>query len=611
MTIKYNMDTPFNIVDLIEKNPITKLSSIYNDKMLNKMKNEFTNFEQQLFVSSFYCYLNHDPKNDFIIDLDNVWRWLDFQQKYHAKHLLEKHYKINIDYKVFAPEASGAKKGRGGHNKETIVMNIKTFKSLCLKAGTKKADEIHDYYLKMEYIIHQVVQEESDELKLQLEQKDRDIQQKDKELATAQYASQRAAEQATIAQFPRNTQCVYLGTTGNISTESEKLVKFGQTNDLQQRVYNHRGTFNDFILIAAYRVNNSTEIENLIRRHPKIKKHTREIEINGKNYKEMIAYDNIDFTLERLTRCVKQIIESNQYSLENFNALLKQCDEQCIQIGKLSDELKEIKGHNIMLLNDNERLRTTIQEQLAVVSMIKEEETITQQQPHERKFSKFIDDACILRHDIEESTLNLEGQYRLYSQTKPTKEIFHALKQYLDTRFKPQRLTRQDGNGVVYGYSGLKLKPIEYKKTESSDVENFIFQICRFSPSGKVLNSTLLKEYNKWKTRMDKPITDNEIKEIKTYLNASPHALKAVVWTQDGSNEGYYGISLNSDDAYTRKIVSSTGKKVEKRIFNTNDVVDTWSTIAKAAASENICAAKMSRMCKNKVQCGEFYYMTV
>jgi|694.fasta_scaffold37765_5 hypothetical protein len=601
------MDTSFNIVDLIEKNPITKLSSSYNYKMLNTIKNEFTNFEQQLFVSSFYCYLNHDPKNDFVINLDDIWAWLGFNQKYNAKYLLEKNFKLETDYKnLIAPEASGAKKGRGGHNKEIIMLNVKTFKSFCLKAGTKKADEIHEYYLKMEDIIHQVVQEESDELKLQLEQKD-------KELATAQYASQRAAEQATISQFPRNTQCVYLGTTGNRSTESENLVKFGQTNDLQQRVYNHRGTFKDFILITAYRVNNSTEIENLIRRDPKIKKYTREIEINGKNYKEMIAYDEIDFTLERLTRCVKRIIDSNQYSLENFNTLLKQCSEQCIQIEKLSEDLKEIKGQNIMLVNDNERLRTTLEEQSAVVAMIKEEEeeTTTQQQPYEQKFSKFIDEACILRHDMEESTLNLEGQYRLYSQTKPTKEIFHALKHYLDTRFKPQRLTRQDGNGVVYGYLGLKLKPIEYKKTESSDVENFIFQICRFSPSGKILNSTLLKEYNKWKTRMNKPITDNEIKELKTYLNASPHALKAVVWTQDSSNEGYYGISLKSDDAYTRKIVSSTGKKVEKRVFNTNEVVDTWATIAKAAESENMCATKMSRICKNKVQCGEFYYMTV
>ena len=71
-----------NIVELIVNNPITKLSKNYNSKMLIKMKEEFTDFEQQLFVSSFYCYLNYNSKTDFVIDLDNVWKWLDFQSKY-------------------------------------------------------------------------------------------------------------------------------------------------------------------------------------------------------------------------------------------------------------------------------------------------------------------------------------------------------------------------------------------------------------------------------------------------------------------------------------------------------------------------------------------------
>ena len=53
-----------NIVELIEKNPITKLSSTYNNKLLNKIKLNFSSFEQQLFVSSFYCYLNYDKNFD-------------------------------------------------------------------------------------------------------------------------------------------------------------------------------------------------------------------------------------------------------------------------------------------------------------------------------------------------------------------------------------------------------------------------------------------------------------------------------------------------------------------------------------------------------------------
>jgi len=53
----------------------------------------------------------------------------------------EKYFTKDIDYKLFAPHVGGAKKGSGGHNKETIMLNIKTFKMMCLKAGTKKADQ--------------------------------------------------------------------------------------------------------------------------------------------------------------------------------------------------------------------------------------------------------------------------------------------------------------------------------------------------------------------------------------------------------------------------------------------------------------------------------------
>ena len=37
---------------------------------------------------------------DFVIDLDNIWKWLGFSQKARAKELLDKNFKIHIDYKV-------------------------------------------------------------------------------------------------------------------------------------------------------------------------------------------------------------------------------------------------------------------------------------------------------------------------------------------------------------------------------------------------------------------------------------------------------------------------------------------------------------------------------
>lgn len=167
--MKKNID----IVTLIQNNPLNKFSETYQSSFINKLKESFNDDDQQLFLSSFYIYLNYE-EIDFVIELDNIWKWLGFSRIDPCKRVLEKHFTKDIDYKIItknetaelAPQVGGAKKEtRGGHNKETILLNIKTFKKLCLKSNTKRADSIHDYFLKLEKILHQVITEESDELK--------------------------------------------------------------------------------------------------------------------------------------------------------------------------------------------------------------------------------------------------------------------------------------------------------------------------------------------------------------------------------------------------------------------------------------------------------------
>jgi hypothetical protein len=61
---------------------------------------------------------------------------------------VNKSFKLDIDYKVLLHMLVARKKeGRGGHNKEKIMLTINAFKRFCLKAGTAKADQIHEYYL--------------------------------------------------------------------------------------------------------------------------------------------------------------------------------------------------------------------------------------------------------------------------------------------------------------------------------------------------------------------------------------------------------------------------------------------------------------------------------
>ncbi len=235
------MNTSLNIVELIENNPSTRLSGTYQNKLLTKIKNNFTDTEQKIFVTSFYCFLNYNPRSDFVIDLDNVWKWIGFSQKVKAKVLLEKYFIINNDYKILLSHAGKQDfHTHGGNNKEIIMLTIKTFKLFCLKAGTKKADQIHEYYIKLEETLQEVVQEESDELKLQLEKKDKELEKKDKELEKKDNEKNKIREKTLRGNFPTNEQCVYYGIIDNVSNNNEKLIKFGNSNNLKNRLYRHK-----------------------------------------------------------------------------------------------------------------------------------------------------------------------------------------------------------------------------------------------------------------------------------------------------------------------------------------------------------------------------------
>jgi hypothetical protein len=54
--------------------------------------------------------------------------------------------------------------------------------------------------------------------------------------------------------------------------------------------------------------------------------------------------------------------------------------------------------------------------------------------------------------------------------------------------------------------------------------------------------------------------------------------------------------------------ISTTGKKVEKRLVVSNQLLKTWDTIAKAAAAEGFSTAKMSRSVKDKTKFQDYYY---
>jgi hypothetical protein len=344
----------FDVVDLIENNPITKLSSTYHNKLLTKIKAKFTESEQQLFVASFYGFLKYDPNNDFVIDLDDVWKWVGFAQKVKATVLLEKHFIIDNDYKksLYQP-GKQSDHTRGGHNKEIFMLNVSTFKKFCLKAGTKKADSIHDYYIKLESLLHEIVQEESTELKLQLEQNQIQLDKSEK-------TAEKIREKTLLEHFGRNTQCVYYGSIDNLSDTNEKLIKFGNSNNLAGRVAQHRETYTNFRLLNAFKVDNKLQVENEMKEHPLFSERQRTITIKSKNYVELLSMNDLTFTI--LDKTIRDIILSNECNPDNFKklmeenkrlkALIKEHDNfnHMNELILLRDENKKLKSQNLRII---------------------------------------------------------------------------------------------------------------------------------------------------------------------------------------------------------------------------------------------------------------------
>lgn len=348
-----------NIVTLIENNPITKFTDNYQSKLIEKIQQHFSNYEQQLFLSSFYCYLKYDPKNDFVIDLDIVWSWIGFGQKVNAKRLLENYFKQEINYKVFAQEDSGAKKStRGGHNKEIIMLNIETFKKFCLKAGTKKADEIHDYFIKLENIMFEITQEECEKLKDQLlkleDTKNKEIEDKLKEQKVLE------REKVLLKQYANSGPLVYIIKVKSLEY-GQYIVKIGESRrGVLSRYNEHKSKYDECLLLDCFPVTNSKDFESLIHNHENIRLnkvkdlegHETELELFliGKHlsYQGLLNiinhnikhFNNTDiYKLEQEIEQYKTMIEMNKSG--NDNILIQELIKSNKQIMNKLDALEQ------------------------------------------------------------------------------------------------------------------------------------------------------------------------------------------------------------------------------------------------------------------------------
>ena len=140
-----------NFNELVKTSNKTILSEQLQSKMVTILNEEFDEEEQRWYIANLYVYMNYHPTNEFPINLEHVYKMIGFANKGNAMKTIKSNFVVDEDYKV-ALFHTEKRKNEGGHNKEDIMLNVDTFKNLCMIAKTEKGKSIRKYYIKLENI---------------------------------------------------------------------------------------------------------------------------------------------------------------------------------------------------------------------------------------------------------------------------------------------------------------------------------------------------------------------------------------------------------------------------------------------------------------------------
>lgn len=532
------------------------------ENLMNFMQERLSDEQQRMFARSFYLtYFNTDEK--YPIDGEDAMKWLGYIQKHKFKAFIIKHLKNDDEFISLTRvgEQDLNENLHGGHNKETIKLTVDAFKKLGMEAGTKQGEDIRNYYIALEKVLfeYSMIQaslkiKESNDRVLQLENEVASLSGKNGSPVLYIYSTDIRDESADIK-------------TGCTENAAKRIKPFKQTHPFGRLIY-------------KIEIPTSVDLR-------QIEKWIQHILLNFRVGGEVfnIPIDEVKLLMIEIVEVIK--LYRDKDSEKRVRVMTK-----IVEI-LLDEKLAKINVSSVETQTDSD---------LTV-------DPITVNNELYDKFEKFVEECCIINEDAEVGSTDIIGKFRLWSQTVD-KQVYHQILDYLARKFKPCRLRDQNKDQVVNGFRGVDIIRTPYKLPPMpSDIEIFLFQICNFNPSGKVLQSQLISEYAAWKKRANKPILDDDEKELKTYLKNCKEVLPACVWSAGGNGTGYYGLNLKSEENF-HKQPSTTAKKVEKRDLDGN-YVESWTTIAKAAEAEGIAAAKLSRMIKNKVKTDSGYYITV
>ena len=436
-----------NFTELVRNSNTTlSLSNEYQSKMITLLNTEFTESQQQWYIANLYIYMNYHPTNDYPINLENVFKMIGFANKGNAKRTLENNFTKNEDYKITILPSE-----KGQMAREDIMLNIDTFKSLCMLAKTDKGKEIRKYYVKLENIHNKIIKQEIEEQKQLLLEKDTLLQDSFKQLENKDLEKKREVEMTLKNSF--NKRClVYLI---KITINDEIIYKFGHTDDIVTRLRAHKNQISEDIeLVYCIESKDNKMLERLLIDYLEQYKFRIKRTINDKQQTELLKVNDIQMVKDKLIELNKDI-ENDKLLITKLKNKIIDLEIENIQLKQqsLEDESQKINE----LKNKIERLEKTILDYKLgdnkIKPFIENEDTVEDRIYKKRQVDK-IDPTtlqiietyeCINSIIIKNSELSYNGIYRSIKKNNVYKDFRWN---YNGEKINPTNKILTDGNKI-------------------------------------------------------------------------------------------------------------------------------------------------------------------
>lgn len=480
-----------NFTELVKSSNTTlNLSDDYQSNMIKILNEEFTEQQQQWYIANLYIFMHYHPTNDYPINLENVFHMIGFANKGNAMKTVKSNFTKDEDYKIvlFRTEKNLNGKDLGGRPTEDIMLNVDTFKNLCMIAKTAKGKEIRKYYVKLENIHNKIVKEEIEQQKLLLIEQNKQLENKELE-------KKRKVEMTLKNSF--NKRClVYLI---KIIFDDEIIYKFGYTDDIITRLRTHKNQIGEDIeLVYCIESKDNKMLERLLIEYLEQYKFRIKRTINDKQQTELLKVNDIEMIKNKLIELNNDVeneklliikLKNKIIDLENENIQLKQqlLENESQKINELKHKIEELEKTILDYKLDDNKIKPFIENEDTIEDKIHKKRQVDKIDPTTLNILETY--KCINAVIIKNPELSYNGIYRSIKKNNVYKDFRWN---YNGDKINPTNKILIDGNKIERVIQLDKHKKFVKIYPTKSELCKFLHiglvKLNRFIEEEKILN---------------------------------------------------------------------------------------------------------------------------